>query len=156
MDDPPLKPPESDPSEQTLDTHTSWDAPGKGPARPSSPRPADPSSAFSPGDRIAKRFRIDRFIAHGGMGEVYEALDIELKHKVALKSVRSVMLGDVQALERFRQEIVVAKRVTHLNVCRTYDLFRHEATKPGESDVLVVSMEFLRGQTLDHFLAEKG
>jgi eukaryotic-like serine/threonine-protein kinase len=156
MDDPPLKPPESDPSEQTLDTHTSWDAPGIGPAGPASPRPADPSSAFSPGDRIAKRFRIERFIAHGGMGEVYEALDIELKHKVALKSVRSVMLGDVQALERFRQEIVVAKRVTHLNVCRTYDLFRHEATKPGESDVLVVSMEYLRGQTLDHFLSEKG
>ncbi len=156
MDDPPLKPPESDPSEQTLDTHTSWDAPDIGPARPHLPRPAPPSSAFSPGDRIAKRFRIERFIAHGGMGEVYEALDIELKHKVALKSVRSVMLADVQALERFRQEIVVAKRVTHLNVCRTYDLFRHEATKPGESDVLVVSMEFLRGQTLDHFLAQKG
>jgi len=40
----------------------------------------------------------------------------------------------------------VAKRVTHPNVCRTYDLFRHEATKEGESDLLVVSMEFLAGQ----------
>ena len=156
MDDPPFKPPQDDPSEQTLDSRTSDAGPE---TKPTGVRPAHSAaspSAFAPGDRIAKRFRIERFIAHGGMGEVYEALDIELKHKVALKSVRSVLLADVQALERFRQEIVVAKRVTHLNVCRTYDLFRHEATKPGESDVLVVSMEFLRGQTLDHFLTQKG
>jgi len=97
-----------------------------------------------------------RFIAQGGMGEVYEALDIELKQKVALKTVRSVFLTDANALERFRQEIVVAKRVTHPNVCRTFDLFRHEATKDGEADLLVVSMEFLAGQNLDQLLKEKG
>jgi len=165
-DDSRLKPPEDDASQQTLDTQSTIPAPAIScdeetpavPPRPSQPaKPAPPQSAFSPGDSVAKRFRILRFIARGGMGEVYEALDIELKQKVALKTVRSVLLADVQSLERFRQEIVVAKRITHPNVCRTYDLFRHETGSDDPStDVLVVSMELLAGQTLDHLLKEKG
>jgi len=159
MDQPPIKPPENDRSKDTLETRA-----GNAPAQISSPdqnqtaAPAAPArqSNFAPGDTVAKRFRILRFIAQGGMGEVYEALDIELKQKVALKTVRSAFLTDANALERFRQEIVVAKRVTHPNVCRTYDLFRHEAAKDGEADLLVVSMEFLAGQNLDQLLKGKG
>jgi eukaryotic-like serine/threonine-protein kinase len=159
MDKPPFKPRDNDRSQDTLETRA-----GSAPPQISSPdhnqtvRPAPPArrSNFAPGDTIAKRFRILRFIAQGGMGEVYEALDIELKQRVALKTVRSAFLADANALERFRQEIVVAKRVTHPNVCRTYDLFRHESPKDGESDLLVVSMEFLAGQNLDQLLKEKG
>src|SRR6266481_1116497 len=159
MDQPPFKPPENDRSQDTLQTRA-----GNSPPAISSPDhgqsagpiPHVPHSNFSPGDTVAKRFKILRFIAQGGMGEVYEALDIELKQRVALKTVRSAFLADANALERFRQEIVVAKRVTHPNVCRTYDLFRHEATKDGESDLLVVSMELLPGQNLDQLLKEKG
>jgi serine/threonine protein kinase/Tfp pilus assembly protein PilF len=159
MDKPPFKPSENDRNQDTLETRA-----GSTPAQISSPdhnqitAPAPPTrqSAFAPGDTVAKRFRILRFIAQGGMGEVYEALDIELKQKVALKTVRSALLADANALERFRQEIVVAKRVTHPNVCRTYDLFRHEAGKEGDSELLVVSMEFLAGQNLDQLLKEKG
>jgi eukaryotic-like serine/threonine-protein kinase len=154
MDDAPSNPRHDDRSQQTLDTRAPRATPEI--SLPTEPNPPVDSSAFVPGDLIAKRFRIERFLARGGMGEVYEALDIELKQKVALKTVRSVLLADVQSLERFRQEIVVAKRVTHPNVCRTYDLFRHESTKPGESDVLVVSMELLSGQTLSQFLRQKG
>ncbi len=156
MDDAPFKPRENDASQQTLDTRSPSLTPEISIAEQAHAAAVANPSAFSPGELIAKRFRVERFLAQGGMGEVYEALDIELKQKVALKTVRSVLLGDVQALERFRQEIVVAKRVTHPNVCRTYDLFRHEAGKPGETDVLVVSMEFLAGQTLDHFLKQQG
>jgi serine/threonine protein kinase/Tfp pilus assembly protein PilF len=159
MDKPPFKPPENDRSQDTLETRA-----GSVPPQISSPdhnhsavsSPPTHQSTFAPGDTVAKRFKILRFIAQGGMGEVYEALDIELKQRVALKTVRSAFLADANALERFRQEIVVAKRVTHPNVCRTYDLFRHEATKDGESDLLVVSMEFLAGQNLDQLLKEKG
>lgn len=160
-DDSPLKPPKDDASQQTLGSQSTIPAPvisydeEKSPPAPRPSKPAPPQSAFSPGDTIAKRFRILRFIARGGMGEVYEALDIELKQKVALKTVRSVLLADVQSLERFRQEIVVAKRITHPNVCRTYDLFRHESGVDPASDVLVVSMELLAGQTLDGLLKEK-
>ena len=159
MDKPPFKPRENDRNQDTLETRA-----GSTPPQISSPdhheitAPAPPAqqSAFAQGDTVAKRFRILRFIAQGGMGEVYEALDIELKQKVALKTVRSAFLTDANALERFRQEIVVAKRVTHPNVCRTYDLFRHEGRKDGDSDLLVVSMEFLAGQNLDQLLKERG
>ena len=159
MDQPPFKPPENDRSQDTLETRAETpppaiSSPDRGPS--AGPVPQAAHSNFSPGDTVAKRFKILRFIAQGGMGEVYEALDIELKQKVALKTVRSAFLTDANALERFRQEIVVAKRVTHPNVCRTYDLFRHEGTKDGESDLLVISMEFLAGQTLDQLLKEKG
>ena len=158
-DDSPPKPPEKDSSEQTIDTHAPGVSPGislLGAAADQSLKPNTAATTFSSGDIVAKRFRIVNFIAQGGMGEVYEALDIELKQKVALKTVRSVLLSDVQALERFRQEIVVAKRVAHPNVCRTHDLFRHESGKAGEPDVLLVSMELLRGETLNHVLRVKG
>lgn len=159
MDDSPIKSPRNDPSQDTLETRAGSTPPEissldktrtAGPAQPAR------ESSFAPGEIVAKRFQIIRFIAQGGMGEVYEALDIELKQKVALKTIRSVFMADANALERFRQEIVVAKRVTHPNVCRTFDLFRHEATKDGESDVLVVSMELLAGATLEQLLKEKG
>jgi serine/threonine protein kinase/Tfp pilus assembly protein PilF len=159
MNQPPFKPPGNDRSQDTLDTRTGRMPPEiSAPNHNQSAAAARPSqhSNFAPGDTVARRFRIVKFIAQGGMGEVYEALDIELKQKVALKTVRSAFLTDANALERFRQEIVVAKRVTHPNVCRTYDLFRHEATKESEADLLVVSMEFLAGQNLDQFLKEKG
>jgi serine/threonine protein kinase/tetratricopeptide (TPR) repeat protein len=159
MDQPPFKPPENDHSQDTLETRAGTSPPEiSGPDHNHGAAPHSPTrqSSFNPGEIVAKRFKILRFIAQGGMGEVYEALDIELKQKVALKTVRSVFLADANALERFRQEIVVAKRVTHPNVCRTYDLFRHEALKDGESDLLVVSMEFLAGQNLDQLLKEKG
>lgn len=159
MDDTPLKPPDEDPGQQTLDAPS----PSLTPAisfvegtRDNSLSAASRHSSFSTGEIVAKRFRIVRFIAQGGMGEVYEALDLELKQKVALKTVRFGLLADATALERFRQEIVVAKRVTHPNVCRTYDLFRQEATKEGESDTLLVSMELLGGQNLDQLLKESG
>jgi eukaryotic-like serine/threonine-protein kinase len=159
MDESPFKPPKHDPRDQTLDTASPVSMPGISfvDATPGNPQPSTiPGTAFSTGQIVAKRFRIERFIAKGGMGEVYEALDIELKQKVALKTVSSSLLSDAKALERFRQEIVVAKRVTHPNVCRTYDLFRQEAAKEGEADVLLVSMELLTGETLDQFLKAKG
>src|SRR5258708_3361431 len=159
MDQPPFKPRANDCSQDTLETRAESAPPEiSSPDHNHSAVPSPPNrkSTFGSGDTVAKRFRILRFIAQGGMGEVYEALDIELKQKVALKTVRSAFLADANALERFRQEIVVAKRVTHPNVCRTYDLFRHETAKEGESDLLVVSMEFLAGQNLEQLLKEKG
>src|SRR4051794_24991867 len=61
--------------------------------------------AFVPGSRVARRFRVERFIAEGGMGEVYEAEDLELGESVALKTVRPVFASDEAVLARFKQEI---------------------------------------------------
>jgi tetratricopeptide (TPR) repeat protein len=103
---------------------------------------------FSVGDQLAGRFRIVRFIARGGMGEVYEAEDLDLGGNVALKTVR--LAGrDARAIERFRSEIQLARRVTHPNVCRTFDVFHHRPD-PGtdEGEVTLLSMELLEGETL--------
>src|SRR5215475_11014161 len=113
-------------------------------------------SAFAPGQTIAERFRVVRFIARGGMGEVYEAEDLELGETVALKTIHVALAERSRTVERFRREIVMAKRVTHPNVCRTFDFFRHRRQgEDGEGDVLVVSMELVRGETLDQLLRRK-
>jgi eukaryotic-like serine/threonine-protein kinase len=109
---------------------------------------------FSPGDLLADRFRIRRFLARGGMGEVYEAEDVELREEVAVKTIRSEVLEDTHALDRFKREVYLAKQVTHPNVCRIFDLFRHATS--ADRSILLVSMELLRGETLAGYLERVG
>src|SRR3954471_13744278 len=86
--------------------------------------PLEPALAVD--TRVAGRYRIVRFLARGGMGEVYEAEDLELGVHIALKTLRT--LGGSQgssesrALDRFKREVQMARRVTHPNVCRIFDL----------------------------------
>ena len=77
------------------------------PTQPTAPRPHG-EPAFAPGEKIAERYRIVRFLARGGMGEVYEVEDQELRERVALKSVRGDVSRDNLAIERFRREIQLA------------------------------------------------
>ncbi len=113
-------------------------------------RPAAPG--WAPGRVLAGRYRVERFIAEGGMGAVYEAEDLELGQRVALKTVRPEVAADPRALERFRQEVALARRVTHPSVCRLFDLGREAA--PGGA--LFLSMELLEGETLAQRLARVG
>jgi serine/threonine protein kinase/tetratricopeptide (TPR) repeat protein len=116
------------------------------------------TSAFTRTQILAGRFRILRFVARGGMGEVYEAEDLELNERVALKTVRFEMAEDERAVERFKREIQLARKVTHGSVCRTYDVFRHAdgESESGGRETLVVSMEFLRGTTLSQAIKSQG
>jgi eukaryotic-like serine/threonine-protein kinase len=109
------------------------------------------SRSFAPGDLVAERFRVIRFIARGGMGEVYEAEDTELHERVALKSIRGELLQDGKALERFKREVHLSRKVTHPHVCRIFDLFRQSGSGPGGS-VVFIAMELLEGETLAEFL----
>jgi serine/threonine protein kinase/tetratricopeptide (TPR) repeat protein len=126
---------------------------------PPMPAEREPSRSFAAGDVVATRFRIVRFLASGGMGEVYEAEDMELRARVALKSIRGELLHDEKSLERFKREVHLARQVTHPNVCRIYELFRHSRTdgesisagRPGDA-VVFVAMEMLNGETLADFL----
>src|SRR5262245_50800492 len=68
----------------------------------------------------AGRVRIVKLLAKGGMGEVYEAEDVELKERIGLKTIRPDLAKDPRALELFRREIQLARRVTHPNVCRIF------------------------------------
>jgi eukaryotic-like serine/threonine-protein kinase len=96
---------------------------------------------FGPGDELAGRYRIVRFIARGGMGEVYEAHDQVLGERIALKSVVASAGDDPRAIERLKAEAQLARKVTHPNVCRIFDLVAHE-------DGFLLTMELLSGETL--------
>ena len=104
---------------------------------------------FVPGELLAGRFRILRFMAEGGMGEVYAAEDLDLEETVALKTIRPSLSSDKQVLARFKQEIQLARKVTHRNVSRIFDLFRHDLEVDGvRRTIAFVSMELLEGETL--------
>lgn len=73
---------------------------------------------FQEGELLASRFKIGRLLGKGGMGEVYEALDTELGVQIALKAIQPEIALDPKALNRFKQEVQIARRITHSNVCR--------------------------------------
>ncbi|HYU34019.1 MAG TPA: tetratricopeptide repeat-containing serine/threonine-protein kinase [Thermoanaerobaculia bacterium] len=116
-------------------------------------REAAPS--FAPGTLVAERYRIVRFIARGGMGEVYEVEDLELRERVALKTVRPEVAHDEMAIERFKREIQLARRVTHPNVCRIFDVSHHRPDG-NAAGVIFLTMELLQGETLAERLRRTG
>lgn len=122
---------------------------------PAPPRHLSPR--FESGKILAERFRILRFVAAGGMGEVYEAEDLELKECLAIKTIQPEALQRSDTIARFKREVQLARRVTHPNACRIFDLFLH---KPSGSDIAeatyFVSMEFLLGETLAERLHRQG
>ena len=95
---------------------------------------------------VAGRFRIIRYIAEGGMGTVYEAEDLQLNDRVALKTIRPDIASAPKVVERFKREILLGKKVTHPNVCRIHDL-GIDRTETGQ-EFLFLTMQFLHGETL--------
>lgn len=114
------------------------------------------ASFFSPGQVVAGRYRIVRFLAEGGMGQVYEADDQELNRRIALKTVHAELADDSDAMQRFKREIALATRISHPNVCRVYDLGRHSvAGQDGERKITFLTMELLLGETLQDRLTHR-
>jgi tetratricopeptide (TPR) repeat protein/tRNA A-37 threonylcarbamoyl transferase component Bud32 len=124
------------------DRHTS---PVGSPVDPRSTQPVAPVRSFAPDEFVAGRYRVIRFIARGGMGEVYEVEDVELRSRVALKTIRADLADDEISLNRFRREIQLARRVTHPNVCRIFDLGHHLGRR---GRVTFLTMELLDGESL--------
>jgi serine/threonine protein kinase len=104
-----------------------------------------PAPVLVAGEVLADRFRIVRFLGRGGMGAVYEADDLLLPDRVALKTISTPDATQDASLERFRQEIYLARQITHPNICRVHDVFTHH---PAAGPSLFLSMELLRGETL--------
>lgn len=92
------------------------------------------------GTILGGRYRIDSVLGFGGMGVVYRARDLKLDQEIALKRIRPDRVSP-ERRETLRREIILSRKVTHVNVCRVYDLVEID----GEE---FVSMEFLPGQTL--------
>ena len=107
---------------------------------------------------VADRFRVVRFLARGGMGEVYEVQDQALGTRVALKLLRSEYAGNDEAIERLKREIHLAREVTHRNVCRIFDLVNcHIPQKDAAPRVVLgLTMELLKGETLAERLQHSG
>ena len=104
------------------------------------------SARFQPGELILGRFRIIRPIGKGGMGEVYEAEDLQLGI-VALKTIRHGIASSSDAFERFRQEVQLARRVSGPQVCRIHELYLLPASAGFEATAFL-TMEYLDGITL--------
>ena len=107
-----------------------------------------------PGDLLCGRFRIERFLAQGGMGQVYEASDLELKVSVALKVLQPDLAYRPDMLDRFLAEIRLARTVNSPYVCRVYDVARH--SRSGMTDLVFFTMELLEGETLADYLRRTG
>jgi serine/threonine protein kinase/tetratricopeptide (TPR) repeat protein len=109
---------------------------------------------LAPGEQLAGRFTILRFVARGGMGAVYEANDVMLRTRVALKVLQGRVTTDAAAMERFRRELLLARRVSHLNVCRVYELY--QSTTGAGAPIHFLTMEFLQGETLAARIGREG
>jgi tetratricopeptide (TPR) repeat protein len=112
------------------------------------------------GDVLCGRFRIVRALAEGGMGQVFEAFDSELAVPIALKVIKPEIASNAEALARFRQEVRLARRITHPNICRTFDIERDariiDPIHGTRQDVIFLTMEFLEGETLSTRISRTG
>ena len=108
------------------------------------------AEALRPGSVFAGRYEVKEVLGAGGMGVVYRAYDRELQEPVAIKTLRpDAVAGDPVALERFKQEIRLARKITHRNVVRTYDL--------GEvGGLYYLTMEFVEGTSLKQLIQTRG
>lgn len=110
-------------------------------------------NAFGPGDVVAGRYQVASLLGSGGMGEVYETLDTVLGETVALKTLAAGVAVDQTGVARLKAEVQIARRVTHRNVCRVFDVgFHADDRLDGDEGPARVTpfftMELLRGETL--------
>jgi TolB-like protein/tRNA A-37 threonylcarbamoyl transferase component Bud32/Flp pilus assembly protein TadD len=94
---------------------------------------------------IGDRYEVLALLGTGAMGCVYKVRDAELDEVVALKMLRPELLDSAEALERFRREVRLARRVTHRNVARTFDIGRHEGGR-------FLTMELVEGMPLSDLM----
>jgi serine/threonine protein kinase/tetratricopeptide (TPR) repeat protein len=104
--------------------------------------------AMMSGEVIDSRFKITRMIGRGGMGEIYEAEDIKLRRRVALKFLPEDLSRDSFALERFHREARAASSLDHPNICTVYEVGEHDS-RP------FIAMQYLEGETLQQQIRGK-
>jgi eukaryotic-like serine/threonine-protein kinase len=103
------------------------------------------TAALAPGSDFGSRYRIEKILGQGGMGRVYKAYDKNLDRIVALKVVREGMMSESDALKRFKQEMVLASKISHRNILRIHDM--------GEvGDMKFITMAFVEGTDLHGIL----
>ena len=108
-----------------------------------------PSKGLERGTMFARRFEIIEEIGRGGMGTVYKAFDTKIREVVVLKLLKPEIAMDPEVIERFQNEVKLARKVSHRHVCRMYDMGEEGLT-------FYISMEFVQGEDLKSFIRRSG
>ena len=112
-------------------------------------------ASLQPDVVLLDRFRIVRWLGSGGMGDVYEAFDLELMERVALKTVRPLIADNPEVLARLKKEVQIARHLTAPNLCRIHELFVGGEDDCGHPCVFI-TMELLEGVTLAEQIRKAG
>jgi eukaryotic-like serine/threonine-protein kinase len=141
-----MGPDEEGPSQDANLTLENWSAPVTAPSELQAPAAGQP---LQPGNLLASRYEILERLGGGGMGTVYKAHDREVDRVVALKVIRAELAGDSNILARFKQELILARKITHKNVIRIFDLGRASGTR-------FITMEYVEGEDLRSLVKKEG
>ena len=104
-----------------------------------------PTEELTRGTTFAGRYEIIEELGKGGMGKVYRVEDKKIKEEVALKLIKPEIASDKKTIERFRNELRMARKISHRNVCRMYDLGEEKGTH-------YITMEYVPGEDLKSFI----
>jgi len=107
------------------------------------------SKELASGSTFAGRYQVIEELGKGGMGRVYKVLDKDIEEKIALKLLKPEIAADEELLQRFRNELKIARHIIHKNVCRMYDLGNAEGTH-------FITMEYVPGENLKSFIRRSG
>lgn len=106
-------------------------------------------SKLTIGSAFAGRYQIIEELGKGGMGMVYKALDTEIEERVAVKLLNPEIAADENMIRRFKNELKFARKITHKNVCRMYDLNEYES-------INYITMEYVPGEDLKSSIRRMG
>ncbi len=101
------------------------------------------------GSVLASRYEIIEELGKGGMGKVYKALDREINEKIAVKIIRPEIATHKNIIQRFQNELRMARKITHKNVCRMHDLGK-------DGDTRFITMEYVSGEDLKKSIRRMG
>jgi predicted ATPase len=108
-----------------------------------------PKEELTTGSIFAGRYKILEELGKGGMGRVYRAFDNKVEEEIAFKLIKPEIADNKKTIKRFRNELKLARKITHKNVCRMFDL--HE-----EGKTPFITMEYVRGESLKAFIQKQG
>jgi serine/threonine protein kinase/Tfp pilus assembly protein PilF len=104
---------------------------------------------FKTGSIVADRYKIIERLGKGGMGQVYKVHDLDVGEKIALKLIRPEIAANARIIARFQNELRLARKISHRNVCRMFDLSRDGNTK-------FITMEYVSGEDLKATIKRMG
>ena len=108
-----------------------------------------PTEELKRGSVFAGRYEIIEELGKGGMGKVYRVEDTKVKEEVALKLIKPEIAADKKTIERFRNELKIARKIRHKNVCAMFDLSEEKGSH-------FITMEYVSGGDLKRFIRRSG